>query len=47
MGNVKLVNGVIVKRISMFVTENQKDWDVHLPGTIFAIRFKNDSVNFH
>ena len=22
----------------MFVAENQKDWDVHLPGTIFAIR---------
>ena len=37
-GKCERVNGVIVKRISMFVSKNQKDWDVHLPGALFAIR---------
>ena len=43
-GMVERFNGTLVKTLSIYVSDHQKDWDVHTNAALFAYRtFVNSS----
>ena len=35
-GFIERVNGILTQTLAMYVSSNQRDWDVHLPAAVFA-----------
>ena len=42
-GMVERFNGTLVKTLSMYVSDHQKDWDVHIKAALFAYRISVNS----